>query len=268
MGRDRLVGTLSFNLPTGKHSVSTSEFQVSGAVGANYLSFPIANFGTAFGVTGGAAYAQRLGGWSLGLSGSLRYLGSYSPFNDQPVSYNPGLEGRVRGGVDRLLGQRSRLLMGLTVSTFSTDQFTGTGTILSGWYTPGTRFIGDLAFVRVVGRSTVTFAAWDFYRLAGTSNAGTNQETKENVLNGELRVSYPVTSRVQLEPMVAARQWSPADYRGGRLYSGGLLARVGVSDRLSATLAGRYDDGWVFARGRGFANLTGYGASMYLRYQR
>ena len=31
--RDRLVGSLSFNLPTGRHTVSTSEFQVAGAVG-------------------------------------------------------------------------------------------------------------------------------------------------------------------------------------------------------------------------------------------
>lgn len=266
--RDRLVTSLSVNLPTGKHSVSTSQFQVSGAVGGNYLSFPIANFGTAFGVTGGVAYAQPVGAWNLGLSGSLRYLRDYAPFSDQPVSYSPGVEGRIRGGVDRLLGQRARILLGLTVSSFSTDVFTGTGTFVSGWYDPGTRYIGDLAYVRVVGRATLTFAAWDFYRRAGSTTAGSSLETKENVLNGELRAAYPVKPRLELEPMVAFRQWNPADYRGGRLYSGGVTARYGLTDRLSATVAGRLDDGWVFARGRGVANLSGYGFTMFLRYQR
>jgi len=115
--RDRLIGSLSFNLPTGRHTVSTSEFQVAGAVGANYLSFPIANFGTGVGVAGGVAYARQAGAWNLGVSGSLRYLSSYTPFSDDTVSYTPGWEGRVRAGADRLLGARSRLLLGLTLST-------------------------------------------------------------------------------------------------------------------------------------------------------
>jgi hypothetical protein len=265
--RDHLVGTLSLNLPTGPHSVSTSDFQVAGAIGATYLSFPVANFGTAFGATGGLAYAERAGEWNLGLSGSLRWLGNYTPFSNDSLSYKPGLEGRVRAGADRLLGTQSRVLLGLTVSTFSTDVYAGSSSIVPGWYTPGTRLIGDLGLVRVMGRSTVTLLAWDYYRLAGQSNAGSLLETKENVLNGELRLTYPVSPRVQLEPMVGFRQWSPANYRGGRLYSGGLLTRLGLTDRLSATAAGRYDSGWILAAGRGFATLTGYGASMFLRYE-
>lgn len=268
VNRDRLVGSLLLNLPTGKHSVSSSQFQVAGAVGANYLSFPLANFGTAFGLTGGFAYAQRAGGWNLGLSGSLRYVGTYSPFSNDTLSYEPGLEGRVRGGADRLLGQRARILLGLTVSSFSTDTYTGSSAIISGSYAPGTRFIGDLALIGVVGRATVTLAAWDFYRLAGVSNGSSNPDTKENVFNSELRLTYPVTRRLQLEPMAGFRQWNPADYRGGRLYSGGLLARLGLTDRLSAAASGRYDSGWIFARARGSADLTGYGAQLFLRYER
>jgi hypothetical protein len=268
LDRDRLVGSLSFNLPTGAHTVTTSQFQVAGAVGANYLSFPVANFGTGFGATGGAAYARQLGAWSVGVSGSLRYVATYSPFVNDTLSYKPGLEGRLRAGADRLIGQRARVLLGMTMSTFSTDVYTGSSALVSGWYDPGTRFIGDLAFVYVVGRSTVTFSSWDYYRLAGMSGGGSNPETKENVFDSELRLTYPVTPRLQLEPMVAFRQWSPADYRGGRLKSGGLLARASLTDRLSATAAGRYDGGWIYAQGRGFAFLKGYGASVFLRYER
>jgi hypothetical protein len=77
-----------------------------------------------------------------------------------------------------------------------------------------------------------------------------------------------VTSRLQLEPMVAYRQWNPSDYCGGRLRSGGLLARAALTDRLSATLGARYDNGWILARGNGFASLEGYGGSVFLRYER
>lgn len=266
--RDRAVASLSFNLPTGQRSVSTSQFQVSGAVGSNYLSFPVSSFGTAFGVTGGLAYAQQVGSWNLGFSGSLRFLGSYSPFSDQPVTYNPGVELRIRAGADRLLGPSARLLLGLTTSTFSSDVFTGTGTITSGTYRPGVRFISDVAYLRVIGSSTLTLAAWDFYRLAGDTNSASSPETKENVLNAELRFAHRVAARLQLEPMVGFRQWTPADYRGGRLYSAGLAAHYGINDRLSTSLSGRLDTGWVYARGRGFADLTGTGCTLWVRYQR
>jgi hypothetical protein len=268
VSRDRLVGSFSFNLPTGDHTVSTGQFQVAGAVSSTYLSFPVSNTGTAFGATGGLAYARRAGAWNLGASGSLRYLGTYSPFSGDTLSYSPGMEARLRGGADRVLGEKSRLLLGVTVSTFSTDVYTGSSALVAGSYSPGTRFIGELALVRVIGRSTLTLAAWDFYRLAGTGSSGPNPETRENVLNGELRLTYPVTPRLRVEPLIAFRQWNPSDYVGGRLKSGGVLVRAGLTDRLSVAVTGRYDDGWIFARASGLASLKGYGASLFLRFER
>jgi hypothetical protein len=214
------------------------------------------------------AYARRAGAWNLGASGSLRYLGTYSPFSGDTLSYSPGMEARLRGGADRVLGEKSRLLLGVTVSTFSTDVYTGSSALVAGSYSPGTRFIGELALVRVIGRSTLTLAAWDFYRLAGTGSSGPNPETRENVLNGELRLTYPVTPRLRVEPLIAFRQWNPSDYVGGRLKSGGVLVRAGLTDRLSVAVTGRYDDGWIFARASGLASLKGYGASLFLRFER
>ncbi len=134
--RDRLVATAAFNLPTGTHALSTSQFRVAAAVGSSYLSFPVASFGTAFGVTVGLAYAERVGTWSVGGSGSLRYLGSYQPFANDTLLYRPGVEWRLRAGIDRLLGPASRLLLGLTVSTFSTDVYSGASALLGGSYRP------------------------------------------------------------------------------------------------------------------------------------
>lgn len=270
MSRDRLVGSVSFNLPTGEHAASTSQYQVAGAVGSTFLSFPVSNSGTAFGVTGGMAYAQRAGAWNVGLSGSVRYLGSYAPFSDEALSYSPGMEARVRAGAERLLGEQARLLIGATVSTFSTDTYAGSSGPVSASYAAGPRFIGELAFVRVIGRSTLTLAAWDFFRLAGDTNGVSNPDTKENVVNGELRLTYPVAPRIQVEPMIAFRQWNPSDsaggYLGGQLTSGGVRVRAGLTDRLSAALAGRYDAGWI-SNPPNRASLRGYGLLLCLRFE-
>lgn len=267
--RDRLATSLLLNLPTGHHSVSTSQFAVSGAVGSNFLSFPVSGLGTAFGVTGGLAYAARAGAWNLGLAGSVRYLGSYEPFSDAGATYSPGLETRLRAGFDRLLGSRSRLLIGFTGSTFSTDEYSGSaGIVDASNYKPGTRFIGDLGFVHVAGRTTIVLSAWDYMRLAGHQADTTATETKENVLSVELRAAFPAGVRVRLEPMVAFRQYNPAAGLGGRLYSGGVTAYLGLTDHLSGQVGGRFDRGWVVGQAGGFAHLTGLGATVLLRYQR
>ena len=47
----RAVASLSVNLPTGKHSFSATQFPVSSSISSNYLSFPVNNLGSGFGVT-------------------------------------------------------------------------------------------------------------------------------------------------------------------------------------------------------------------------
>jgi len=267
VGRDRAVASLSVNLPTGTRSFSTSQFVVSSSMSSPFLSFPVSSLGTGFAVTGGLAYAVPTGGWNLGFAGSVRYAAGYQPFSDQPVTYNPGLEGRLRVGADRLIGQRARLLLGATYSTFSTDQFSGTG-IVSGWYNPGPRFIFDAGYGYSWGRTTLAFGAWDFYRTAGTNNGASNPDTKENVFNAELRVGRQFSPRFVLEPLVGFRQWSPGDVRGGRLFSFGANARIGISDQLSASATARFGTGWQYDPGRGRPDLSATGLSVLMRYQR
>lgn len=265
LGRDRAVASLSVNLPTGTHAFSTTRFAVASSVSSPFLSFPVSSIGTSFGVTGGLAYTVPTGGWNLGLAGSVRYVSSYEPFSDQAITYNPGLEGRLRVGADRLLGERGRLLLGATYSTFSTDQFSGSG-VVSGWFNPGPRFIVDAGYGYSWGRTNFVVSGWDFYRAAGTNNGGQSADTKENVFNAEVRVGRQLSPRVQIEPQVGFRQWSPGNIRGGRLYSFGANARIGISDQLSATVMGRYATGWVISGAR--SDLTGTAVSVLLRYQR
>jgi hypothetical protein len=260
--RDRVAVSLLFNVPTGQRAENESQFTVSNALGSNFLSFPVSGTGTALGVTGGLAMAARAGAWNLGLAGSMRYLGPYEPILDTAaIRFTPGIEARVRAGLDRLVGGRTRVLVGLTGSTFSTDEFGPAS------YKPGTRFIGDLGIVHVVGSTTLSLAAWDYYRLAGSSGDSTLDNTRENILNVELRARLRLGPRASVAPLVAFRQSNPAGYRGGRLYSGGATFYFGLSEHVTAQVGGRFDSGWV-ARSSGWANLTGYGASVLLRLQR
>jgi len=267
LGRDRAVTSLSVNLPTGVH-FPASDLSVSGSVGSNFLSYPVTNYGTGFGVTGGAAYAARAGSWNLGLAGSLRYLATYKPFSDsanQAFKYTPGMEGRIRGGADRLIGQGGHLVLGLTYSTFSTDTYAGSVSFTGGWYDPGSRFIGELGYAHLLGKNTLTFAAWDYYRLA--SGASVNAPPKENIFDSELRFGWRATTKLQLEPLVGFRQWSPADYRGGRLYTVGANARYAFAERFSGQMTARYGPGWVYDPTFGRADLHSTTLYLLLRYQ-
>jgi hypothetical protein len=267
--RDRLVTSLSVNLPTGKQDLSEDEFLVSGAMSSNYLTFPVGPAGTGFNATAGLAWVRPLGAWNLGLSGSYRYQGTYTPLADSAGSteYDPGSEFRVRGGLDRLFGQRTRMTLGLTFSTFSTDQFGGTG-VTPGTYKPGARLIGEFAVSRAVGRTTLSFVAWDYYRSAGDTNEVTDTRTQENVLNAEVRWGIPVSRRLQVEPLVGYRQYDLKAFQGGRMYSGAVTARFGLSDHLSASVAGRFDTGWVASEEVAQTDLTGLGLTAFLRYTR
>jgi hypothetical protein len=270
VGRDRAVASLSLNLPTGERSFTSDKFGVSSAMGSNFLSFPVGSLGTSFGVTGGIAYAVPAGGWNVGLAGSVRYQGNYEPVRDSAftLSYNPGLEGRLRLGADRVIGQRSRLLLGLTYSSFSTDQFSGGG-VVAGWFNPGARLIGEMGYAYSWGRTTLALGGWDFYRLAGKANGVSNPGTKENVFNAELRLGRQFSPRLVIEPLVGVRQWSPSGARGGRLYTLGMNGRFGLSDQVSGVLNARFGPGWVYdAAGQRRADVTATGVSLFLRYQR
>jgi hypothetical protein len=152
LGRDAAVLSLLVNLPTGAEQVTLGEFSAASAVATNFLPFPVHTYGTGAAVTAGAALAKPWGAWNVGLAGSLRLNGSYQPFANAPeeINYRQAIEGRVRVGVDRLVGS-SRLSIGATVGTFGTDEFVnGSGTVV-GEYRPGTRIMGEVSLASPLG---------------------------------------------------------------------------------------------------------------------
>ena len=268
LNRDRAVVSLAINLPTGKHTLTSDQFQAYTVLGTNYLSFPVADFGTAFGATAGVAFATPAGGWNLGVSGAIRYSGSYVPLDTTPqTTYKPGIEFRGRLGADRLVGQSSRLLVGLTASTFSNDQLTGSGSLGSGSLAPGLRLIGDAGWVSAIGSNTLSISVWDFYRGKGTFQ-DTITTNSENVLNAEARFAIPASTQVTIQPLVGVRTWSPGQ-NGGTYLMGGLAARFGLSDQFSANLEGRYSSGKALQQvgTPQLVSFTGASVQVMLQYQ-
>jgi hypothetical protein len=261
-GRDAVVTTLLINLPTGKQQTQ-QEFAVTSAASSNFLQYPVNSYHNGFSVTGGVAAVLQAGGWNFGAAGSIRGSTEYTPFKDVPATkYTPGIEGRIRVGVDRLVGS-SRLAAGFTFSTFSNDDIHAGTT--PGTYTPGNRYIGELNLTAPVSAGSLSFYVWNYYRSASVNAAIAGPTNQENVFTGGVSGAFRLSKGVSLQPLLEARFWSPDD-GSGQLYGGGAVLRFDMASRLAFSPGGRYDAGTLKSSTIGSKTVNGWEASGTLRY--
>ncbi len=164
-GNDAVVASVMLNLPTGPETTSLQSFGVAASSASNFLLFPVNTYGSGFSLTPGLAGAITAGSWNLGLAASVRWSAEYQPFSgsaNSNVRYQPGVETRIRAGVDRLVGQ-GRLAVGATFSTFANDQLTGSGGG-GGTFDPGNRILVDGEFSTRAGAGTIALYAWNYHR--------------------------------------------------------------------------------------------------------
>jgi len=263
-GQDAVVATVLVNLPTGPRRASALDYTVIGAVSPSFLGFPVAGYAGGFSVTGGLAGATQLGDWSVGLAGSLRLNSEFTPYVDStgPISYKPGVEARVRGGADRLVGS-SRLSFGLTYSTFGDDQVGLSGGAGRGQYRPGPRWLAEAGLIAPVGGGTLNLSAWNYHRAAGDTT-GASAGNRENLVGGDLMLSLPLSPGLALEPVVAGRVSNP-QAGNGKMIGFGTGLRARLAQNATLTPLARYDTG-TLSDGSGVrTNLHGWYASALLR---
>ena len=262
-GKDVLVATVALNLPTGPRHATPRDYTVLGAVSPSFLGFPVAAYANGFSVTGGLAAAIPAGQWSLGLAGSVRVSSQFTPYEDAtgPVVYKPGLEGRIRGGADGLVGS-SRLTAGLTYSTFGDDQF-GTNGTLRGLYHPGPRWLAEGGLAAPLGSTTLNLSLWHFRRTSGDTT-GASARNQENLTVGELTFSIPINPHFAIEPEISGRVSKPQSGLGHMLGLGTAI-RIKFSDHLTLSPIWRYDTGWVETGVGGRKHLQGWYGSVFLR---
>jgi hypothetical protein len=263
-GRDAVVATVLVNLPTGPRRASALDYTVIGAVSPSFLGFPVAGYAGGFSVTGGLAGATRVGEWSVGLAGSVRVNSEFTPYADSagPIVYKPGVEARLRGGADRLVGS-SRLSLGLTYSTFGDDQVGLSGGAGRGQYRPGTRWLAEAGLIAPVGRGTLNLTAWNYHRAAGDTT-GASAGNRENLVGGDMTLSLPLSPGLALEPVVAGRVSKP-QAGSGKMIGLGTGLRARLANTVTLTPLARYDTG-TLSDGSGVnSNLHGWYASALLR---
>lgn len=268
LGNDALVATVMVNLPTGAETLSPADFNTTSSASSNFLLFPVNSYGSGLSVTPGVAGAVTVGSWNLGLAGSMRWNNEYQPFSDSAnssVRYQPGLEGRVRVGVDRLIGS-SRLMLGFTFSTFGTDEARGGGLSSSGSYSPGNRFLTDLSLLAPVGSGSISFYLWNYYRTAGASGSttSTSSNNKEDVLAAGATGAFPIGKKVTIEPLVEGRFWWPED-GSGNLVGAGANFRFALGRRAALVPGGRFDIGSITTPFGTDHSITGWAASVLMR---
>ncbi len=262
VGRDRVVASLLFNVPTGTEQVSSEQLPLVRSIAQNFLPFPVSSYGSGAGLTSAVAVAQQLGSWSLGLAGSVRYLASYSPFADVTDRYAPGLESRLRLGVRRALGRSMGLVGGVTVSTFGADEFSG---VQNYTYRPGNRLVVEAAISRQIGRSTARLFGWGFFRASGDSSGATVLKAREHIWYGGTNWTVPVSGRLSLDPGLDARSWRAADGASGQLAALSVGARLPLASGLLLASTARLERGTIALAEGVSAAFTGLGVTVFLR---
>lgn len=261
IGADALVASVMVNLPTGPETTTLQRFGVAASAASNFLLFPVNTYGSGFSITPGLAGAVTAGNWNLGLAASVRWSSEYEPFSGgTTVKYQPGIETRIRAGVDRLVG-KGRLAFGGTFSTFANDELSGSG-LGGGTFDPGNRFLLDGDFTFPAGSGTLTTYVWHYYRAASSGGAS----EKENVFTAGLSGRFGLGSRTSLEPLLEGRFWSP-ESGSGTLIGGGTALRMQVSPKVTFVPSARLDLGSVkTATSNGSKPVFGWEFSAMVRY--
>jgi hypothetical protein len=262
LGRDAVVLSLLLNLPTGLDRAAVEDFPVLGAISSSFLALPVPSHGSGFSATSGVAVALPAGAWNVGLAGSVRMSARYTPYADPAgeLTLKPGVEGRVRAGVDRLIGN-ARVTGGLTYSTFGTDEF-GAGALGSGFYRPGARWIAEAGVVGRLGpRMTLGVHGWHFRRQDGDS-VGRGVGNAEQLTAGGAVAGFAL-GRIDLQAGVDGRLTRLGD-ADGHLVGGFVGAAIAVGTRLSVVPRVRLDRGRLGPSGAR-ASVEGMSVSVFLR---
>ena len=268
---DVAVFSLVVNLPTGTSKLTPDQIPVANLIASDMIPFPVANFASGVNVTTGLALAVPVSGWALGLAGSYRANGSFTPIADTGAagaSYKAGGEFRVRLGADRIIGQ-SRVSLGLTYSSFGEDDFGS-----SPLFQSGNRLITQASWSFPIGNVGLGVYLWDMYRGAGSVIVnGTNTE-KRNVLTLGAVGSVQMGRNV-LRPQIEFRNYttglclgvvSNSLCAGGKLVSLGARYQWTISERYTLFPLLRLDAGNVVNPNTGSAvSYTGWDIGVTLR---
>lgn len=123
IGSGSFVVSLGLNLPSGKRSLSSDEFETTVQLSQNFYDFRTPTFGQGFNASPGITWAVPIReNLVLGLGATYQYKGGFQPLEEMDEEYRPGSELLLTGGLDLRVGPAAALSGDVTYTRYGTDR--------------------------------------------------------------------------------------------------------------------------------------------------
>jgi hypothetical protein len=205
----RLLVFVNAGLPTGTETVTLEELSVVTVVATDVIGFAASTVGSGGGVGAGFAGAVPLGrSWALGLGGGVRGPFSYQPIVGDTNTLRPGIDVRLRAGVEGSLARRTYLRTAVVLAHRRKDEVGGT--TRNGI---GNRFIGYLSLEQGLGNASLNLYVFDVFRTdpqIEQTAVGTAVVPRGNLIGTGAQLVWRLNRTMTLTPRVEFRLSSQA----------------------------------------------------------
>lgn len=234
VGDGSLILNASVNAPVGKEDLTRDEFNTARLLSRNFYRFRVASFGQGFGGGTGVTWAIPVTeSIVVGIGGSFRYRGSYSPSVGRQEEYDPGEEGRLTGGIDIQLDQYSALSTDVSFFTYGTDTV---GSVDQ--FEVGNQFSVRMQYLRETDQ---TLRIVGYYReqeksvLPLRSDANRELQVLPSQAKIQGRYTFGLGESVDLRMSAAGRWYDETTFESKTLLTVVLEPRIAVGERLSVS---------------------------------
>ncbi len=201
--RDRLSLLVTGRIPTGMDGLGVDQGAVLGVLATDVLGFSTRSLGSGGSVGVGFSGAIPAGRMGIGLAGTVTRAGTFTPVEGVGQELRPGTEFRLRAGVEGPLGETAYLRAAAILARRSDDEVNGQALGV------GTRISGYVSLDQRVGRSVLTFYAFDQLRAdpqVENTALGGGVLPKGNLFAAGAQMDIPVRRRLRATPRIEFRR--------------------------------------------------------------
>ena len=148
LGDVDLVLGVDASVPIGKETLSSEQLTTAVALSRDVYAFPMPGYGQGMRVAPSLSLTIPVAeGVMLGLSGSARFYGTYTPLDNMPDPYAPGASSTTAVGLDVLLSPTSALSGDVEYAMYDTDTVGGVDQLeLGNRWSATVRYINRFGF--------------------------------------------------------------------------------------------------------------------------
>lgn len=232
------------NLPTGNSAHDSEEAIVASVLSNDLLGFREATWGTGLALTSSVAAARKVGSWGFGVAAAYAARSGFEPTEADPgapaidLTYQPGNEVRIRGGLDRNFGN-STLTLGATLINYAEDKVSDDLGDNRNLFQAGSRIRFDGTYAFRAGAGVWTIYAADLIRQNGDLRVAVVDDTniivgdeilltaKQNLIVAGFMGTVGLGSGFVFRPHVDFKNQSREEADGNKAGSGWILAAGG-----------------------------------------